>query len=187
MNLELEAQIESILFFKAEPVSFKELQKILGSDEFSIETALKNLEGSLTNRGLRLVFNENNVLLGTHPEMASKIEELKREYLNKDIGKAGLEALTIILYLSPISRSDIDYIRGINSNFILRNLLVRGLVERVSSGEDRRVFLYKPTIGLLSFLGVSRIEDLPDYEKIRNEIEEFKKENENNLGEDNRR
>jgi segregation and condensation protein B len=75
----------------------------------------------------------------------------------KDLGKAGLETLSIILYQGPISRAEIDYIRGVNSNFILRNLLIRGLIERVENPHDQRSFLYKPTLELISYLGLSKI------------------------------
>ena len=90
------------------------------------------------------------------------------------MGKAGLETLSIILYQGPITRSEIDYIRGVNSNFILRNLLVRGLIEKIVSPKDTRSFMYRPTFELLQHIGVSKIENVPDYQKIRTEIENFK-------------
>jgi len=112
-------------------------------------------------------------MLGTAPEMGELIEALIKEELSKDLGKAGLETLSIVLYRGPISRSKIDYIRGVSSTFILRNLLVRGLVERVSNPDDQRSFLYKPTFELLSYLGISRIEDLPEYDAVKQELESF--------------
>ena len=89
------------------------------------------------------------------------------------MGRAGLETLSIILYKGPINRREIDYIRGVNSNFILRNLLIRGLVERVQNTDDARSFLYKPTFEVLSFMGISKIEDLPEYVEVRREVEEI--------------
>jgi segregation and condensation protein B len=116
--------------------------------------------------------------LGTSKDISSLIETLSKEELVKDLGKAGLETLSIILYQGPISRAEIDYIRGVNSNFILRNLLIRGLVERVENPNDQRSFLYKPTLELISYLGLSKITDLPDYETVRKDIEQYKQ-NEN--------
>jgi segregation and condensation protein B len=84
---------------------------------------------------------------------------------------AGLETLSIVLYLGPVSRSEIDYIRGVNSNFILRNLLMRGLVERIEHETDKRSLKYRPTFELLSFLGIGSVEELPEYETTRAEIE----------------
>ena len=111
-----------------------------------------------------------------------------KEELSRDIGKAGLETLSIIIYRGPISRREIDYIRGVNSTFIIRNLLIRGLVEKVQAEKDQRSFLYKPTLELLSFLGVRNFEELPDYAAVRVELEKFmtaeqtEEENENHDG-----
>jgi segregation and condensation protein B len=99
--------------------------------------------------------------------------------LVRDLGKAGLETLTIILYKHPIKRSEIDYIRGVNSSFILRNLLIRGLIERLTEKEGLgRGYLYKPTLELLSHLGVSKIENLPESASITSELENFATQNE---------
>jgi len=102
------------------------------------------------------------------------IEQLTKDELTRDLGKAGLETLSVVLYQGPISRADIDYIRGVNSQFILRALLIRGLVERVDNPKDARSYLYKTTLDLLSHLGVSKLSELPEYEQVRKDIEEFK-------------
>ncbi len=167
----LDAQIEAILFWKGESVSRKKLALLLDTSEENIDQALTDLEGKLAGRGLQLVLKEDEVMLGTRAELGTLIEKLAKEELVRDLGKAGLETLSIILYRGPIARRDIDYIRGVNSNFILRNLLVRGLVEKVTNPEDQRGYLYKPTFELLSYLGLSKISDLPEYEQVRTEIE----------------
>lgn len=174
MALPLSAQIEAILFYKAEPLSFKRLAQIFKTDEDEIKEALTELRESLRGRGLTLVEWEDEVTLGTSKDVSSLIETLSKEELVKDLGKAGLETLSIILYQGPISRAEIDYIRGVNSNFILRNLLIRGLIERVENPKDQRSFLYKPTLELISYLGLSKISDLPDYDSVRKDIEHFK-------------
>jgi segregation and condensation protein B len=170
----LEAHIEAILFWKAEPVSVKRLSEILEKSEDEIRAGILSLKANLAGRGLTLIELENEVTLGTAKEMSGIIEKLTKEELVKDLGKAGLETLSIVLYQGPISRPEIDYIRGVNSQFILRNLLVRGLVEKVENPKDRRSFLYKPTLELLAHLGISAIKDLPDYETVRTNIETFK-------------
>lgn len=174
MKLSLESQIEALLFWKAEPVSLKKLSTLLGKESGEIETALVNLQEQLKNRGLSLVRLEDEVTLGTAKEASELIESLTKDELTKDLGKAGLETLSIILYQGPLSRADIDYIRGVNSQFILRNLLVRGLIERIDNPEDQRSFLYKPTLELISYLGVSQITKMPEYETVRKDIEQFK-------------
>jgi len=172
--MNLSAKIEAILFWKAEPISFKKLAALLNEKPEAVKVALIELEAALKGRGLTLVQTDEEVMLGTAKELSPLIEQLTKEELARDLGKAGLETLSIVLYQGPISRADIDYIRGVNSQFILRNLLIRGMVERVDNPKDARSYLYKSTLQLLSHLGVSKITDLPEYEKVRSDIETFK-------------
>lgn len=172
--MNLSAQLEAILFWKTEPVSFKKLAELLKVDVPTVKTTVQELENALNGRGLTIVQTDQEVMLGTAKELSSLIEQLTKEELTRDLGKAGLETLSIVLYQGPISRADIDYIRGVNSQFILRNLLVRGLVERVDNPNDARSFLYKTSLQLLAHLGLSKVEDLPEYAGVRTDIEAFK-------------
>lgn len=172
--MNLSSQLEAILFWKAEPVSFKKLAALLNTSLEAIQTGLQELENILKGRGLTLVRTDEEVMLGTAKELSPLIEQLTKEELTRDLGKAGLETLSIILYQGPISRADIDYIRGVNSQFIVRNLLIRGLVERIDNPKDARGYLYKTTLDLLSHLGISKIEELPEYGQVRKDIEGFK-------------
>lgn len=169
----LDAKIESVLFWKAEPLATAKLAKMFGVSEEEIAKALHTLEEKLAGRGVMLVQKDSEVALRTAAEASSLIETLTREELTRDLGKAGLETLSVIIYQGPISRREIDYVRGVNSNFIVRNLLVRGLIERVENPKDQRSFLYRPTFDLLSFLGISKIEQMPEYTAARAEIETF--------------
>lgn len=169
----LESKIESVLLFKNEPISVSELAKWLGEKSESIKTALSNLSESYKDRGMVLVSDGEFVSLGTHPEATSLIEKLQKEELSRELGRAGLETLAIVLYKGPISRREIDHIRGVNSSFILRALLVRGLIERVEGTE--RSYTYKGTLKLLQYLGVSKQEDLPEFERAFKKMEEFVK------------
>lgn len=168
----LDDQIESILFWKGEPMKVKKLAETLNVEVSTIEQALETLTTRLAGRGIGLVRLEDEVSLGTSPESAELIAKLTKEELVKDLGKAGLETLTIILYKGPVKRSDIDYIRGVNSQFILRNLLIRGLIERVTNPSDERTFLYRPTFDLMSYLGVASLKDLPEYDSSIKALEE---------------
>ena len=173
----LDAQIESLLFWKGEPMSIKKLAEILKKPAEEIQTGLEALDLKLQGRGIQLVRKEDEVMIGTRSDMGPIIEKLIKEELVRDLGKAGLETLSIVLYRGPIARRDIDYIRGVNSQFILRNLLVRGLVEKVANPEDQRTFLYKPTFELLTHLGISSIEQLPEYKGIQTALETHQKKN----------
>jgi len=172
-NIELQKQIEAILFYKGEPVKAATLAKMLHVAQKEIQEAVTVLKESLEDRGIRLLVKEDVFSLGTSPEMSDLIVSIRKEELSRDIGKAGLETLSIILYKGPLARSEIDYIRGVNSSFIIRNLLIRGLVERIHNPGDLRSFLYKPTFDLLSFLGVASIDELPEYEKVQAELQSF--------------
>jgi len=169
--MDISSKLEALLFWKAEPVSTKKLAGFLKVEESVVFSGLDELEQKLQRRGLTIVRDGDQVMLGTAKELSSIIEEIAKE----DLGKAGLETLSIILYQGPISRADVDYIRGVNSQFIIRNLLIRGLIERDENPSDARIFLYKPTLTLLSFLGLNKIKDLPEYDHVRQEIESFKK------------
>lgn len=169
----LDQKIEAILFFKGEAVSVPVLANMVGVSEDEIQQGVETLEEKLVERGLTVLHKDDELMLGTVPEAGVLIEMLIKEELSKDLGKAGLETLSIVLYRGPIARSKIDYIRGVSSTFILRNLLVRGLVERISNPADQRSFLYRPTFELLSYLGISRIEDLPEYESVKQEVAAF--------------
>lgn len=171
ITLPLDAKIEGILFWKGEPIRIKKLSQILNFAENDVLASLKTLRRNLGERGITLVFKDDEVMLGTAPQMSATMETLAKEELVKDLGKAGLETISIILYKGPISRAEIDYIRGVQSNFILRNLLVRGLIEKTAKPDDQRSFLYKPSFELLSYLGVSKIEDIPEYEGVKKEFE----------------
>ncbi|MFH0846251.1 MAG: SMC-Scp complex subunit ScpB [Patescibacteria group bacterium] len=177
--LSLGAQIESILFFKAEPIKKNELAKILETSLEEIEDAVLVLENKLEDRGLVLLKNDDSLSLGTSPEMSEKIEFLRKEELVKDLGSAGLETLSIVLYKGPITRANIDYIRGVNSNFILRNLYIRGLIEKKDNPQDSRSYLYAPSFNLLSYLGISKIEELPEYDEVKKEYEKIEMINNN--------
>lgn len=172
--MNISRQIEAILFWKAEPVSYKKLATLLECNIDIIHNGIKELDILLQNRGITIVKTDEEVMLGTASEVSSIIEKLTKDELSRDLGKAGLETLSIILYQGPISRTDIDYIRGVNSQFIVRNLLIRGLIERVDNPNDARSFLYKTTLDLLAYLGISKIDDLPEYDKVRSDINEFK-------------
>lgn len=174
----IDIRIEALLFFKGEPVEIKKIVELTEETEEVVRAGLTTLEEKLADRGLTLVFEGEKVMLGTAPEVSTLIEKVVKEEIARDLGKAGLETLAIILYKQKVSRREIDYIRGVNSSFIIRNLLIRGLVERVENEKGDRSFSYKPTAELFAFMGISRAEELPEYETMVAEIESFTKKEE---------
>ena len=167
----LEQKLEAVLFYKNGPIEIEKLAIILNIGEKEVLEGLKKLSESLQNRGICLVLTENEASLATAPEMTTLIEQMAKDEMSREIGKAGLETLAIILYNSDgVSRRKIDYIRGVNSTFILRNLLMRDLVERETAPDNQRTFIYKPTLALLSHLGIKNLSEIPDLEKFRQEM-----------------
>lgn len=171
--IDLDAQIEAILFLEGEPMKIKKLAEILGKKEKEIEAGAEILEKKLEKRGICLVKKGGEIMLSSAPEASKICEEISKEEFNKDIGKAGLEILATIIYRHPVSRAEIDYVRGVDSSFTLRNLLVRGLIERKINPKDSRSYLYSPSFQFLQFLGVNDINKLPEYENFKKSIEQF--------------
>ncbi len=172
--LPLDAKIESILFYKGEPVAIKELASLLKETTEDIVAAVDVLRNRLTGTGLALIENENDIGLFTSPEASVLIDEMRKDELSKELSKASLETLSIILYGTNVTRGDIDYIRGVNSSFIVRNLLVRGLIERKEHPSDARKNIFIPSLALLAYMGVREVTDLPDYEVTRKSLEASK-------------
>lgn len=176
----LESKIESLLFFKNEPVTIAEMAKSLEAGKDDVKAALKNLQAFYKERGIVLVSDGDSVNFGTSIKNSELIEKLQKDELSRELGRAGLETLSVMLYRGPISRREIDQIRGVNSGFILRTLLIRGLIERTEGDPSTafragRSFTYKPTLKLLEYLGVTRREELPEFEAAFKKIEEFVK------------
>ncbi len=180
MAIELESKIEGLLFYKGEEISVKKLAELLSVQESEIEESLTKLEASLSGRGLVLVRKEDKVVLGITGELSSIIESIRKDEITKELSRATLETLSIVLYKNGVSRSEIDYIRGVNSSFILRNLLVRGLVEKIADTNDSRRILYRPTFDTLTYMGVTSIKDLPNYEQVVSSLTGVINQNENN-------
>lgn len=170
-TLSIEA-VQSVLFYLAEPVSFKRLAQIFSVSENEIQNSIEELTKLVEKTGLALVVHNAEVQLVTHPASHAVIEQLRKDELTKELSKAAVETLSIILYKDNVSRPDIDFIRGVNSSFILRNLLVRGLIVRKPHPTDARTFVYTGSHELLAYLGVSKTSELPEFERVRGLLEE---------------
>src|SRR3989344_3176280 len=171
MKENLENKIEAILFYLAEPVSVNSLAKIIETTKDKVVDAIKELSTSLESRGMRIISHDDEVTLVTAPEFSDLIEKIVKEEREKDLGRAGLETLTIVAYKGPVSKKEIEYIRGVNCQWALRNLLFRGLVERKNSDKDSRMVVYTLTSDTLRYLGLGNIAELPKYQSIRGQLQ----------------
>jgi segregation and condensation protein B len=168
--MKLSAQIEGVLFFRATPIKIAQLASWFSVDETSVNQAIGELAVSLQGHGIAVLRTETEVQLATAPGLDALIESMRKDELKRDIGKAGAETLAIVLYRGPISRAEIDRIRGVNSGFILRNLMVRGLIERNTEGRGH-TFAITPT--LLAHLGIGHKTELPNYATVLDQLERF--------------
>lgn len=171
----LEQQIEGVLFYKATPMKKSALCKLFDVDEEALRTALLALTERLQSGALRLAQTDTEVQLVTAAALDTLLESVRKDEMKRDIGKAGAETLAIVLYKGPIARAEIDRIRGVNSSFIIRNLLIRGLIERQMKGS---ISLFNSTPALLSHLGISNKLELPHYDTTLDALEKFEKEQE---------
>ncbi|VAW32449.1 hypothetical protein MNBD_CPR01-531, partial [hydrothermal vent metagenome] len=106
------------------------------------------------------------------PQAYEIVKTLRESEFSKDLGKAGLETLAIIIYRKGATRSEIDWIRGVNSSATVRSLSLRGLIEGKEDSIDRRRIRYQATPDALAYLGVSKSEDLPQYAEFSQAIRE---------------
>ncbi|MBY0473056.1 SMC-Scp complex subunit ScpB [Patescibacteria group bacterium] len=166
---DLQSKIEGLLFALGRPVSYTELAKILQTDVGTVAEAVSVLKKERQG-GIVLVDDGNMLELRTSQAAAAVIEQIRRDEYSREIGKAGLETLATVMYRGPLSRSEIDFIRGVNSSQTLRTLLMRGLVRRIPNPRDERSFLYEVTTEVLAQLGLQDPRDLPDYTDVKEKL-----------------
>lgn len=169
----LEQKIESLLFFKNEPVTLSWISKKIDEPIERIKDAVLNMPQFYENRGIQMLIANNSVSLMTAATSSSIIADLSRNQEGKELSKQALETLAIILYKPSVTKSEIDYIRGVNSVFILRNLLVRGLISKEPNKFDKKSPIYRVTHDLLSYLGISSIEDLPGVQDVAKKLQDL--------------
>ena len=167
--MKTESIIESLLFISGEPISFKKLAKLTLENEGELKLSAGVLAKKYRdeNSGLRILVKENKVQMVTAGENSEFVDKFLKADIEGELSRAGSEVLSIVAYRGPISRMEIEEIRGVNCSFTLRHLMIRGLVERINKPDDARAYLYKISFDFLKTLGVERVEDLPRYEELR--------------------
>ncbi len=180
MNEELRKKIpelEALLFHYGDPISKKRIAGMIGVKEEEcgeIILALREkLEGDFE-CGLMLLSDKDTVQLATKPDFQHVGGKIVEEEFKEQLTPAALETLSLIAYLGPISRPAVDYVRGVNSSFIVRNLLMRGLIGREQGTERKNTYEYSVTFDFLKHMGIGSVSELPEYEKYRKIFEEYK-------------
>jgi segregation and condensation protein B len=165
--MELQALVESLLFVADQPVTARQLANVLEVEEAAVEEALSALGEAYVEgeRGLRLQRKGDRVQLVTVPEAAPHIQRLLGLELSGPLSQAALETLSIVAYRQPVTRAQVEAIRGVNSDGVLRTLVGRGLIESVGRLEQvGRPILYGTTFEFLQQFGLRSVGELPALE-----------------------
>lgn len=162
--LPLAAQLEALLFVAPAPTPVARLAQVLEADEAAVEGALAELSDgyAAARRGLRLIRKGDKVHLTTAAEAAAAVEKFLGLDLSAKLSGAALETLAVIAYRQPLTRGEIEAIRGVNCDGVLKTLLARALVEPVGRLEQPgRPFLYGTTLQFLQYFGLEGLDRLP--------------------------
>lgn len=169
-ELSLSALIEALLFIAPAPITPGQIATVLEVSMDQIEAALSELDTLYTEngdrRGLRIRFHQGRIQLTTAPQASHIIEKYLGLEATTRLSHAALETLAIIAYKEPVTRPQIDAIRGVNSDGVLKNLLSKGLIQEVGRADaPGRPFLYSITTEFLGHFGLSTLNDLPPLDK----------------------
>lgn len=175
--MNINQSIESILLFKGQPVSYNEMGALLDKNPEEIKSVIKEISATYQERGMSIIYNDHECELVTNKDQADLIFKLQKQETESELSTASLETLSIILYMGPISRSMIDFIRGVNSQFTLRSLLVRGLIEK---DPNSKTPLYIASLDTIKFLGLNKVDELHNFKEIKHELAQFINENSQN-------
>lgn len=169
------AKIEALLFVSSGLISSGQIAKALEISESEVEKTLKDLEEHYVahGHGLRLMHVKSRVQLTTAPELSKSIEAFLGLEATSTLSTAALEALAIIAYKQPITRPEVDVIRGVNSDGVLRTLLAKGLIEELGRTESPgRPILYGTSPEFLQYFGLNSLDALPfiDFEALEENL-----------------
>jgi len=163
----LEAMLRALLFVADGPVTFDDLARALDCAPDEIAKGIERLIRANADRGLRVVRSGSRVELVTAPETAPAVGRFLGITASGRLSNAALETLSIIAYRQPVTRSQIEAIRGVNSDAVIRNLIGKGLVQPVGRLEQAgRPELLGTTFEFLHYFGIRSIEDLPPLPEV---------------------
>lgn len=164
----IKSAIESMLFMSGEAISIARIAKVIEAPKEEIENVVAILQDEYASResGLMILRKEDEIQMATSPENSDLLNQLVKSEIQENLSKTSLEVLAITAYRGPITRVEIEAIRGVNCSFTLRSLLMRGLVERIGNPKDSRGYLYKISFDFLKKLGIDSVSKLPDFENL---------------------
>ena len=163
---ELAAKIEALLFVATKPMSAKQLAGALSVQISEVDAALAELESvrNIDASGIHLVVGDEGAMLASNPAFADVVTSLAKEDIEPELTRPSLETLTIIAYRGPMTKPEIEAIRGVNCTLILRNLLMRGLIMEEDAIKLQPV--YAMSNDALRVLGLHSVKELPEYDSL---------------------
>jgi len=176
----LKSKIESLLFISNFAFTVKKLSDLTGQKQDAIHEAIEELIEEYKIRkdsGISIFKAGEKIQMVSTAENSETVQKFIKDETTGELTPASLESLTIISYRSPITKAELEKIRGVNCSVILRNLLIRGLIE-MKKDKKKMENTYSLTLDFLKYLGISHATDLPNYEKLNSEqkLEEILKE-----------
>ena len=173
IELPLSVKLEAVLFVAPEPVTTAQLAAALDVSPSVVERGLNELDTALATRGLRLQRNAGRFQLTTAPQLAELIERFLGLEATTHLSRAALETLAIIAYQQPVTRPQIDSIRGVNSDSMMKSLLHKGLIlESGRADGPGRPILYSTTPEFLQHFGLNSILEMPSLAPLAKPEEE---------------
>lgn len=165
--------VESILLVAEKPVTAKELATTTGVVVAEIKKVLAELIEDYKDRGIKITKKDELYSMVTDPECAEVVSRFLNEELRHDLSDAAIETLSIVTYKQPITRVEIEDIRGVSSDQIVRNLMVRGLIAEIGRKETPgRPILYGTTMEFLQFFGLTDESQIPKFD-LEKELEKI--------------
>ncbi|MDO8581353.1 MAG: SMC-Scp complex subunit ScpB [bacterium] len=161
------SQIESLLFLSIKPLSVKKLAHMTGGSVSDVEQAIGKLiiEYNTAKRGIRIIENGSEYQMTTAPEHAELVADFVEEDLHGELTRPQLETLTVIAYRGPITKSELEQVRGVHCGLILRNLMMRGLIQ-TEEDPTKLQMVYTVTMDFLRTLGIASVKELPEYDAL---------------------
>ncbi len=163
---QIKSAVESLMFVSNKPLTVKEFAKYLEVSEEQLTASLAELEQEHKNSGVVVLNNGGQFQFATNSQNSTVVKNFLNSELREKLSDVTVEVLAIIAYRQPISKAEIEAIRGVNSQYSLRALLMRGVIEKVTNPQDARGFLYQTTTEFLQHLGITSLADLPEFEKL---------------------
>ena len=165
--MNIKSQVEALLQITPRPLSIRKMAALLEVDDVVIEEVVSALAAEYKSRdgGLLVLLHNDEAQLVTHPDASAVVSKFLKEETTGELTKPSLETLSVIAYRGPITKSEIEKIRGVNCTMILRNLMMRGLVV-AEENKRKLVTYYTVSADLVKHLGMTHISELPQYGEL---------------------